>query len=373
MRRLDYLVILVLFGLLFILPYLGRIAVTSRMLAKLRRHEWTYSTLIVGNSRKARSIYKRFRDSDSIWNYEVVGFIRIPDEEEEEEETSPIEGLPVWDMDHIEQICLEKSIDQIILTPKRYSERRVMNILNRLFPLGIPVKIVPDTLSFITGEIKLNDILGIPLVDITSPRMSDCQTNIKRTLDVVLSSLALTILSPLLLWIAIKVKTGSKGPVIYRQQRVGRHQKPFEIYKFRSMCVDSEVNGPQLTGEDDPRITKFGKTMRKYRLDELPQFWNVIKGDMSLVGPRPERAYYIEKIMARAPYFCLVFQVRPGITSWGMVKFGYAANVEEMVERSRYELVYLNNMSLQTDAKIMIYTTFAKFQNGLHAKCYHSF
>ena len=218
------------------------------------------------------------------------------------------------------------------------------------------MKVAPDTLSYVTNAIQLEDILGVPLVDLTRPRMGECQKNIKRTFDVFASSLCLLILSPLMAWLSLMVKLGSKGPVIYSQTRIGKNQKPFNLYKFRSMRTDAEACGPSLSSRHDPRVTKFGRFMRKYRLDELPQFWNVVRGDMSLVGPRPEREHYILQIMEKAPYYGLIFQVRPGITSWGMVKYGYASNVQQMVERSRFDLIYLNNMSIQTDIKIMIYT-----------------
>ena len=178
----------------------------------------------------------------------------------------------------------------------------------------------------------------------------------KRTFDVVASAIALILLSPVLIVTALCVRFSSSGPVIYSQERIGKGHIPFLIYKFRSMRQDAEKDGPRLSSDNDSRITPVGRVMRKYRIDELPQFWNVIKGDMSLVGPRPEREYFIEQIVKRAPYYGLIFQVRPGITSWGMVKYGYASSVKEMVSRSRYDLVYINNMSISTDLKIMIYT-----------------
>ena len=236
------------------------------------------------------------------------------------------------------------------------SDRRVMEIVDSLLFLDIPIKIAPDTLSYVTSNIRLGDIMGTPFVDLTSPRLSDFQTNLKRLLDVVVSALMLIMLSPLLLCVAIMVKRSSKGPAIYSQQRLGRRQKPFTIYKFRTMILDSEPCGPRLTDDDDPRITSIGRFLRKYRIDELPQLWNVLRGDMSLVGPRPEREFFVKQILEEAPYFSLVYQIRPGITSWGMVKYGYASNVRQMVERSRYELVYLNNMSIATDIKILAYT-----------------
>ena len=350
MRRKDYLTIIVLFGLLFSLTYIGRLIITASVIRKLRRREWNYVTLIVGNSKAARKIYDRLRNAHSVWGYEVAGFVRIPGEREVQDD------LPVFDLDEVERVCRTHKVDQIILAPERRSDKGVMAMLGRLFPIGLPVKIAPDLLSYITGNIRLNDLMGVPLVDLTSPRMNEFQKNVKRVFDISASVMTMIVLSPVLAWISVMVKIGSKGPVIYSQERIGKKQKPFKIYKFRSMRMDAEADGPQLSSENDSRITPFGKIMRKYRLDELPQFWNVIRGDMSLVGPRPERDFFIRQIIQEAPYFGLVFQVRPGVTSLGMVKFGYASDVEQMVERSRYDLIYLNNMSLSTDAKIMIYT-----------------
>lgn len=218
------------------------------------------------------------------------------------------------------------------------------------------VKITPATFSYITYGIHLNDIYGEPLVELTSPRISESTKNVKRTLDVLISGIALILLSPLYLATALCVKMSSPGPVIYSQERAGLRRKPFRIYKFRTMRQDAEKNGPALSTAKDPRITKTGSILRKYRLDEIPQFWNVFKGDMSLVGPRPEREYFIREIVKEAPYYNMIHQVRPGITSWGMVKFGYASNIQDMVRRAQFDLVYLQNMSILVDFKIIIYT-----------------
>jgi exopolysaccharide biosynthesis polyprenyl glycosylphosphotransferase len=186
--------------------------------------------------------------------------------------------------------------------------------------------------------------------------MSQSTANLKRCGDAVVSALALITLSPLLAAIAIAVKFSSKGPVFYRQERIGYHKKPFRILKFRTMRADAEANGPQLSTAEDPRITPVGRILRKYRLDELPQFWNVLLGEMSIVGPRPEREYFIRQIMARAPYYALIHQVRPGITSWGMVRHGYASDVDQMIDRLQYDLLYIANVSLLVDLKILVYT-----------------
>ena len=206
------------------------------------------------------------------------------------------------------------------------------------------------------GTIKMDSLYEPPMIDISRAKLTYAEENTKRVSDIVISFLVMAILSPLYILIAIMVKMDSDGPIIYTQERIGRFGKPFKIYKFRTMKPDAEPNGPQLTDLNDSRVTLLGLTLRKYRLDEIPQFWNVFKGDMSLVGPRPERGYFIDQIVKHAPYYCLVQQVRPGITSWGMVKYGYASNIEQMIRRVKYDILYLENMSLVLDCKILIYT-----------------
>lgn len=178
----------------------------------------------------------------------------------------------------------------------------------------------------------------------------------KRVFDVVCSAIALVVLSPLFLVIAVFIKRDSKGPVIYRQQRLGRLAKPFTILKFRTMYEGAEDGSPQLSAKDDKRITKFGRLLRKYHLDELPQLWNILIGDMSFVGPRPERKYFVDQLVAIAPQYEKLFQVKPGLSSWGMVKFGYASDLSQMVERMNYDLMYIDNMSPIFDFKIMAHT-----------------
>jgi len=186
--------------------------------------------------------------------------------------------------------------------------------------------------------------------------MPEWQLNFKRLIDVSISVIGLIAFSPLMLYSAIRVRLSSAGPIIYQQERIGYKGKKFWIYKFRSMHSDAEKDGPALSSHQDPRITSWGKTMRKWRIDELPQLWNILKGEMSLVGPRPEREYYVNQLYLRTPYFRYLLKVKPGLTSWGMVQFGYAENTEEMLERMKYDLMYIENISLGLDLKIMVHT-----------------
>jgi len=202
----------------------------------------------------------------------------------------------------------------------------------------------------------MSTIYGAPLIEISHDIMPAWQQSMKRLIDIVASGIVMILLFPVYVFFFFFVKLSSKGPIFYSQERIGMYGKPFQIYKFRSMYTDAEKKGPQLSSKNDSRITPFGLFMRRSRLDEVPQFYNVLRGDMSLVGPRPERQHFIDLIVQQAPHYYHLHKVRPGITSWGQVKYGYAENVEEMIARLKYDLIYIENMSLYVDFKIMIYT-----------------
>jgi exopolysaccharide biosynthesis polyprenyl glycosylphosphotransferase len=215
---------------------------------------------------------------------------------------------------------------------------------------------IPDMYDILSGFVRISSIFGTPLIEVEALVMPQWQQSVKRVLDIVCSVFALVVLFPLFMLLFILIKTDSKGPAIFKQPRIGRWGKPFTIYKFRTMRVDAEKDGPALSSTDDNRMTKVGRWLRKFRLDEFPQFYNVLVGNMSLVGPRPERQFFIDQIVQVAPHYKLLHRVKPGITSWGQVKYGYAENVEQMVERLKYDILYIENMSLALDFKIAFYT-----------------
>ena len=248
--------------------------------------------------------------------------------------------------------------DEVILDlPKNTSDRDLYTLIARLYPLSCEISMVPRVYDMLTGSARIGDLDRPSLIQITEFNMLDSELCIKRAFDVVASAAGMVILSPLMAGIALAVRCTSKGPAVYSQERIGQFGLPFKIYKFRTMIDNAEEDGqPRLTMGNDPRITKVGRWLRKYRLDELPQLWNILRGDMSVVGPRPERPYFIEQIMKEAPYYCLIYKVRPGLTSWGPIRVGYTDTMEKMVERLHYDIVYVENMSLRLDAKILFYT-----------------
>ena len=264
----------------------------------------------------------------------------------------------VHSMEEAEQLTAGEQDEVILDLPSGYTDRQLYELIARLYPLSCEISMVPRVYDMLTGAARIGQLDRPSLIRITEQHMTDAELCIKRAFDIVASATGLIILSPLFAIIALQVKLGSKGPVIYSQERIGLYGLPFAIYKFRTMVADAEAEGvPQITHDNDPRITKIGKWLRKYRLDELPQLWNILRGDMSIVGPRPERPYFIEKIMTEAPYYCLLYKVRPGLTSWGPIRVGYTDTMEKMIERLNCDVVYVENMSLLLDMKILFFTT----------------
>ncbi|MCP9611022.1 sugar transferase [Coprobacter tertius] len=350
----SYAMLGVMFLIMFCCVYAVRAVITYHATKKIHDGYWGFNTLIIGTGNHAANLYRELTKKDRSLGYNIQGFIKTDDEKEEVNPLLP--NFPVYSISDIETSVKQFNIEELIISLDRHNRSTLHKVINRLYPLNLPIRLQINEFEMLTSHIKLSNIYGTPLIDISKCSLSECEKNLKRFFDIIGSSLALIILSPVYLFLAIRIKCGGKGPVIYRQKRIGFRRKEFTLYKFRTMVNDAEKNGPSLSKENDTRITSFGRIMRKYRLDELPQFWNVLKGDMSIVGPRPEREYYIDQIIKKAPHYSLLHQIRPGITSWGMVKYGYARNIDEMIKRLKYEILYLENMSLLVDLKIIIYT-----------------
>ncbi|MBO6027371.1 MAG: sugar transferase [Bacteroidales bacterium] len=349
-----------LFLLQFFLTYLGRIIITSIVKHQIHTGKICFNTVIVGSNDNAVAIFKEIDSQQKPSGQRFVGFVNVY----EQEHYRLSEFLPhLGSLSDLVRIIRENDVEEVIIAIER-SEKDCMNIILPVMnQTDAEIEIIPKMQDLVFGSVKQQAIWRTPLVQVSPELMPIWQKVIKRVFDIVVSLFVLVVFSPVYLITAIIVKATSPGPVFYVQERIGKGGRPFKMAKFRSMRVDAEANcTPQLSSDDDPRITKFGKFMRKVRLDEIPQFWTVLKGDMSIVGYRPERQYYIDQIMERAPYYSMLLLVKPGITSWGEVKFGYAENVDEMIERLKYDVLYIENVSLGLDLKILIYTVLIVIQ-----------
>ncbi|HPG11569.1 MAG TPA: sugar transferase [Chitinophagaceae bacterium] len=335
------------------ITFAGRLILLNKIKSQLLSGKVWFNTLLVGEYDQNLQIYKQTQKSLKESGYKYIGHL-LPDNN-----TNHVNGIPLpceGSYADLEDVIDSKQISLVVLSMSKGEKELLESMINRLSEKDVEIKIQPDTLDILSGSVKTSNVLGAVLIDLKTGLMPDWQLHIKRLIDVFASLTGLVILSPLLLYVAIRVKLSSPGPIIYSQERIGFKGKPFIMYKFRSMYVDAEKDGPALSSKEDQRITKWGKVMRKWRIDELPQYWNILKGEMSLVGPRPERRFYIDQITSRTPYYKYLLKVKPGLTSWGMVQFGYAENVDEMIERSRYDLLYIENISLALDLKIMLHT-----------------
>ena len=264
----------------------------------------------------------------------------------------------IHSMEEAKMLVAGEQDEVIIDLPNGFTDRDLYMLIARLYPLSCEISMIPRVYDMLTGAARIGQLDRPSLIRITDYHMTDSELCIKRAFDIVASAMGLIVLSPVFALIALQVKLSSKGPVFYSQERIGLYGLPFHIYKFRTMVTDAEADGvPQITHDNDPRITRIGKWLRKFRLDELPQLWNILRGDMSIVGPRPERPFFIEQIMKEAPYYCLLYKVRPGLTSWGPIRVGYTDTMEKMIERLNCDIVYVENMSLLLDLKILFFTT----------------
>ncbi|MDD2386639.1 MAG: sugar transferase [Bacteroidales bacterium] len=354
-----YLMFLTLFMLQFTITYIPRLIITTITNKRVHARKLLFNTLIIGCHKKALKLLEEVENQKMSSGLKFVGFVYVDKQDDYLLDTV----LPnLGYIDDIEQIIANHKIEEIVIAVESREHCKIKNIINKLQGNKVLIKVIPDMYDILIGKVRMSSIFGLPLIEINHHIMPVWQQHGKRLLDVLLSVFAIIILLPVYIVLSIGVKLSSPGSILYSHLRIGKGKKPFKIYKFRSMFVDAEKNGPALSSKSDNRVTKFGRFMRKTRLDEIPQFFNVLKGDMSIVGPRPERQFFIDEIVKKAPHYVHLLSVRPGITSWGQVKYGYAENVAQMIERLKYDIIYIENRSLYIDFKIMIYTIKIIFQ-----------
>ena len=343
-----------LLGLHFGLTVLSRMIILTWGSRRLKAGKVGYVTLLIGGNERALELHGDITGRPKSLGYVLRGYVSTNGRDE------PLAAfLPrLGDLSTLREVIEGYGIEEVLVATEAREHGRLREVVDVLFEFGdrLLVKIIPDMYDILLGNVRMNNLYGAVVIEIRQHLISRPEVIVKRAGDVFFSVAALTLLSPLLAYIALRTRLSSPGPVIYRQERVGRRGRPFEILKFRSMVEDAEAAGPQLSSDADPRVTRWGGVMRKWRLDELPQFYNVLRGDMSIVGPRPERQYFIDRIMPHAPQYRHLLKVRPGITSWGQVKYGYASTLEQMLARLRFDILYIENMSLALDLKIIFYT-----------------
>ena len=359
--KLYYKLYFVLFSAHFFITSIFRIILSTNINHKIQNRELGFNTIILGSNERALKLFNEINALKHGIGNIFIGFVHIEGKNGSSEQLKK-QLIHLGEYDNIRQIIKDYKIEEVIIAIESWEHENIKNIVNDLGDMGVIIKIIPDIYDILSGQVKMTSILGTPLIEIKNQINPEWQISVKRFLDVFTSIFVLIFFSWVYFIIGIFVKFGSKGPVFFKQVRIGIHGKPFYIYKFRTMISDAEKEGPALSSSNDPRVTKIGKFLRKVRLDEIPQFYNVLIGNMSLVGPRPERQFYIDQIILKAPHYKHLQKVRPGITSWGQVKYGYAENVEQMINRLKFDILYIENVSLLLDFKILVHTVLIVLQ-----------
>ncbi len=346
----HYISLLTFMGIEFVCIYIPRLWITSRFKNQIRKGQFGFKTLLIGDLQEIEKAVKEL--PKDLGNYLLGYLCDTPPARKNEGPAIPYLGHT----SDLEQVINETATEEVIVAFTKDEEKEIKSTLEVLYRNNVFIRATKTVSEQLIGQVKLFPSYGTSFVEVIRDLMPPYEENLKRIIDVGVSILVLLLLLPFFAYVILRIKLDSKGPVFFTQKRAGLNRHPFQMIKFRSMYVDAEQGTPQLTEPDDNRITPFGRFMRKYRIDELPQFWNVLKGEMSLVGPRPEREYFIQQIVKIDPNYLFLLKVRPGISSLGMVKFGYADNVDKMIERLKYDMIYIKNMSILFDFKVIIYT-----------------
>jgi exopolysaccharide biosynthesis polyprenyl glycosylphosphotransferase len=345
------LLILIYWFLVLSLVSVGRLSVRTFQRKLLEAGIGARNTIIVGFNDKGKEIFDLILKYPAL-GYRVIGFVRT-----DKRKGGEYKGVKVLgSADRINEIIKENEVKEVIFALDSSEHDRLLELIGKCEG-DVNFKIVPDLYDAISGQARTNQIYGFPLIEIMPEIMQPWERVVKRLIDIVVSLIVLVAGLPLWILIAILIKIDSRGPVIYKQERVGKDGKIFTLYKFRSMYENAEaLTGPTWAMKNDPRVTRVGKILRKLHLDEIPQFVNVLKGDMSLIGPRPERPVFVEKLSKEIPLYRRRLKVKPGITGWAQVKYKYDESIEDVKKKLQYDLFYIENMSLRMDLKIIAYT-----------------
>ncbi|MBX7045683.1 MAG: sugar transferase [Ignavibacteria bacterium] len=324
----------------------GRIIIRGFQRNLLQKGIGLRNTLIIGEGEKSSNLSEMVTKFPQL-GYKIIGFISLG-------KNSDVKYIN--SIEKISETIKKREISEVLIALEPGEKERLVDVIKFCTGNDVHLMIMPDMYEIVSGMARTNQIYGVPLIEVMPEIMPPGSKLFKRIVDIVLSGLILILYSPLLLISIILIKLTSKGPVFYKQERVGRNEKVFTMYKFRSMVQNAEEYGPEWAGEDDPRITGIGKILRKMYIDEIPQVINVLKNEMSIVGPRPERPYFVTKLKNEIPYYYKRLSVKPGITGWAQIKHKYDSSLEDVKEKLQYDFYYIENMSLKLDFKIMINT-----------------
>ena len=309
--------------------------------------------IILGKGESSINLIKQLKNSPAL-GYNVVGYISDQNDSNIDSVTNYLGTL-----DDIQEILTSTEIDDIIVSSSEYDHAEILTIIGKLYNLSVCIKIIPDMYEAVTGKVRMSVLYGLPLIDINPDILTEYQRFIKRLIDIFISTISLIILFPVSIISMLIIRYTSKGPIFYIQIRVGKNNHSFKLFKFRTMFENSETEtGPVWATVDDPRITPIGGFLRKFRIDEIPQLLNVLKGDMSIVGPRPERPFFVEKLADRFPFYSRRLCLRPGITGWAQVVGDYDTTVENVEDKLKHDFYYIENISIILDLKIMFMTLF---------------
>ncbi|MFV1883365.1 MAG: sugar transferase [Balneola sp.] len=329
------------------------IRTVQRVYAKLGKG--LHRTIIIGTGHNAKVAYDDLMRNKTL-GMEVLGYIQVngklvdPDSGIKKEEV-------IGHLDNITSIIEERQIQDILVAVEPDRRKDLIDVISKVDHPDVTLKLLPDFYQLVSGLNKTNQIFGMPLIEISPEPMPLWEKVVKRLMDIIISLIVLVVTLPFLGIIALLIRMDSKGPIIYKQRRVGRGGRLFTIYKFRTMKEGAEAEtGPTWATQNDARVTKIGYWLRKLRLDEIPQLWNVLRGSMSLVGPRPERPHFVDQFRIQIPLYTRRLRVRPGITGWAQVKWKYDSSLDDVKEKTKYDLFYVENISLKMDLKILIIT-----------------
>ena len=346
-RAISRFLILIYWGLMVFSVSSGRILIRSLQMTMLQKGIGLRNSIIVGTGKRGRELENLLSKFPQL-GYKFTGFISIQN----------ISGKPeiLGNILTLKQTVTKFKISEVLIALEEYEKDKLFDIIRYCQETDVNLKIMPDTYEIVSGLAKTNQLYGVPFIEVMPEIMPYGSKLFKRVLDIFISGMLLMLLSPVLFLIVILIKLTTKGPIFYKQVRVGRNSKQFNMYKFRSMVMDAEEYGPEWAGENDPRITGIGKLIRKIYLDEIPQLINVLKNEMSIVGPRPERPFFVEKLSREIPYYYKRLSVKPGITGWAQIKHKYDSSLDDVKEKLKFDFYYIENMSLKLDFKIMVNT-----------------